>query len=266
MNFRYENQKYKQGFTHIVGCDEVGRGSLAGPVAAAAVILDLNIVKISAKGGSAFGGKDLSEVRDSKLLSPKKREKLSAIIKNNCVVWGIGTVDEKTIDEINIHKATLLAMKRAVENLLSANSCELALGDVVQATRSESRTTGLPQREKQAGGLHYKDSHLLAIDGKFIIPSFAKATEGKPNFNIEQEAIIDGDNKILSIAAASIIAKVYRDDLMRQLHQQYPIYNFAQHKGYGTLYHRTMILQNGLSPIHRKSFCSALFPSLQGRG
>ena len=89
---------------------------------------------------------------------------------------------------------------------------------------------------------------FVTIDGKFTIP----------NLNIEQEAVVDGDNKILSIAAASIIAKVYRDELMRKLHQQYPIYNFAQHKGYGTLFHRTMILQNGLSPIHRSSFCKNL--------
>jgi ribonuclease HII len=94
------------------------------------------------------------------------------------------------------------------------------------------------------------------IDGKFTIPDFF----------IDQEAVIDGDNKILSIAAASIIAKVYRDDLMRKLHLKYPIYNFAQHKGYGTLFHRTMILQNGLSPIHRKSFCRAVSPLPLGEG
>ena len=113
--------------------------------------------------------------------------------------------------------------------------------------------------------LRRNDKLFIAVDGKFIIPYFAEASnfanatsdklKGKPKLNVEQEAVVDGDDKILSIAAASIIAKVYRDELMRNLHEQYPIYNFAQHKGYGTLFHRTMILQNGLSPIHRKSFC-----------
>jgi ribonuclease HII len=77
---------------------------------------------------------------------------------------------------------------------------------------------------------------------------------------MEQEAIVDGDNKIISIAAASIVAKVYRDNLMRKLHKQYPVYNFWQHKGYGTLFHRKMILKNGLSPIHRRSFCQHISP------
>ena len=200
--------------------------------------------QVSARGGSAFGGIKSCGIRDSKLLSPEKREELSTLIKDNCVVWGIGVVDEKVIDKINIHNATLLAMKKAVEMLLKAYSYEYAHRDVVQALGLP-----MPRQEKQATGLRYKDKTFLCIDGKFIIPNF---------INIEQEAVVDGDNKIISIAAASIIAKVYRDNLMRKLHQQYPIYNFAQHKGYGTLFHRTMILKNGLSAIHRKSFCQKL--------
>jgi ribonuclease HII len=240
MNFRYENQKYKQGFNCVIGCDEVGRGCLAGPVAAAAVVLPLGGGELKVESEKYKVIKSAG-IKDSKLLSPEKREELSAMIKNNCLAWGIGVVDEKVIDKINIHNATLLAMKQAVEMLLKAYSYEYAHRDVAQAL-------GLPKREKQARGLRYKGRHLLAIDGKFTIP----------DLNIEQEAVVDGDNKILSIAAASIIAKVYRDDLMRKLHQQYPIYNFARHKGYGTLFHRTMILQNGLSKVHRKSFCQNL--------
>jgi len=266
MNFRYENQKLKQGYTFVIGCDEVGRGCLAGPVVAAAVALppqveskkacpersgaESNGWKVSAKGGSASGGIKSAGIRDSKLLSADKREYLSALIKDNCLAWGIGAVDEKTIDKINIHNATLLAMKRAVEKAIAF------FGGVIPTECI--RVEGSLHSPSDAFGLGRDDTlkAFLYIDGKFTIPGL----------NMEQEAVIDGDNKILSIAAASIIAKVYRDDLMRKLHLKYPIYNFAQHKGYGTLYHRTMILQNGLSKVHRKSFCRAFFPSLDGRG
>ena len=213
MNLRYENKKLKQGFHYIIGCDEVGRGCLAGPVVAAAAALRPRVKS------EKLQVKSLRAIKDSKLLSAKQREEIDITIKQN-FLWGIRVVSEEVVDEINIHNATLLAMKKAVEMLISAYSHELAL---VGKT-------------------------FVTIDGKFTIP----------NLNIKQEAVVDGDNKILSIAAASIIAKVYRDELMRKLHQQYPIYNFAQHKGYGTLFHRTMILQNGLSPIHRSSFCKNL--------
>jgi ribonuclease HII len=248
MNFKYETKKHNQGFTHIIGCDEVGRGCLAGPVVAAAVALPPQVESNKWKAIKSAG------IRDSKLLSSDKRECLSAIIKDSALAWGIGVVDEKVIDKINIHHATLLAMKQAVEQLLTT----LTVSIPSECSRVEESVLNVPLSNRP---LHSSSDALLVgrggtlralviIDGKFTIP----------NFNIEQEAIVDGDNKILSIAAASIIAKVYRDDLMRKLHQQYPLYNFRQHKGYGTLFHRTMILKNGLSPIHRKSFCRAILP------
>jgi len=238
MNFRFENSKSSHGYTHIIGCDEVGRGCLAGPVVAAAVILPVTADgKFQVKSYQVIKS---AGIRDSKLLSPEKREKLSAIIKDNCLAWGIGIVDEKIIDKINIHRATLAAMKLAVENLLC--HCEES---GLQLTTKQSYPG---ERLLRSDALPRNDKYLLAIDGKFIIPGL----------NMEQEAIVDGDNKILSIAAASIVAKVYRDDLMRKLHWQYPLYNFRQHKGYGTLFHRTTILKSGLSPVHRKSFCKNL--------
>ena len=249
MTFKYENKKLKQGFCYIIGCDEVGRGCLAGPVVAAAVVFDR--LKIKDKGLR------IVEIKDSKLLTAGKREELSENIKTNALVWGVGVVSQEVVDEINIHNATLLAMRKAVEGLIAPSG-------VIPSAAEESLFEGVTTAK---GSLHSSDALLgrddtknvlLVIDGKFTIPSFDKATEGEPKLNMEQEAVIGGDNKILSIAAASIIAKVYRDELMRKLHQQYPIYNFAQHKGYGTLFHRTMILQNGLSPIHRKSFCKNL--------
>ncbi len=204
MNLRYEKAKLKNGYRYIIGCDEVGRGSLAGPVVACAVVLDLSC-KI----------KDFREIRDSKLVSAKNREKLSGQIKKGVLGWAIGRVDEKVIDEINIHNATLLALKIAAEKAL-------------QAVPSET--------------------YLVCVDGKFVIP----------DFEVEQEAIVGGDNKIFSIAAASIVAKVYRDSLMKDLDITYPDYGFAKHKGYGTLYHRQAIKKFGLSPLHRRTFCTHL--------
>ena len=140
-------------------------------------------------------------------------------------------------------------MRRAVDGLFIPSGVIPSASEEILMKGGTTANRSL-RSPSDAFGLGRDGTHgvFLAIDGKFTIP----------NFSISQEAIVDGDNKILSIAAASIIAKVYRDELMRKLHQQYPIYNFAQHKGYGTLFHRTMILQNGLSPIHRKSFCKNL--------
>jgi ribonuclease HII len=243
MNFKYENQKRKQGFDYIIGCDEVGRGCLAGSVVAAAVMFPVQFLNRKSLISN------LKSVKDSKLLTAEKREELSTIIEK-VASWSIGVVSQEAIDEINIHNATLRAMRKAVEGLFAPP------GVIPSATEESLITT-----TKGKGSLRSSSVALLvgrddtkkvfvAIDGKFVIS----------NFNIEQQAVVGGDNKILSIAAASIIAKVYRDDLMRKLDKDYPIYNFAQHKGYGTLFHRTMILKNGLSPIHRKSFCKNLAP------
>ena len=203
MTFAYEKTKNIEGYEYIIGCDEVGRGCLAGPVVAAAVALPVLGIKYKVLW---------KDIRDSKLLSAEKRQELEPIIKAHALAWGVGVVSEKIIDEINIHNASLLAMKRAVENLLSL----------------DSSTLGRLARDN-------RDKLLIATDGKFVVP----------DLSIAQEAIVDGDNKVLSIAAASIIAKVYRDNLMRKLHKQYPIYNLAQHKGYATQYHRKIIIENG---------------------
>jgi ribonuclease HII len=136
-------------------------------------------------------------------------------------------------------------MRKAVEGLFASSGVILngveRNEESLQGKEEMLRlTSDLPKRPQ-----HDAASALVVIDGKFIIPSFP----------VEQEAVIGGDNKVLSIAAASIVAKVYRDELMQKHHEEYPMYNFAKHKGYGTLHHRNMILQHGLSPLHRVSFC-----------
>ena len=198
--FDYETKKLAEGFLFIAGCDEVGRGPLAGPVVAASVMFDPAIINSDKWWG---------RIRDSKLVLAKERERLADLIKEKALAFAIGIVSPATIDEINIHQAGLLAMKQSVESLK-----------------------------------HRPD--FLFLDGRHTIDSLV----------VKQEAVIKGDQKILSIAAASIIAKVFRDNLMLEWHEQYPDYGFASHKGYATKQHKMAIAKYGMLPIHRKTFCS----------
>ncbi len=198
LNLEKEKQLFSQGYEFIAGIDEVGRGPLAGPVVAACVVVDKNF---------DISTSELEEVRDSKKLSSKKREKLFGVIRKNVVAVGIGSCSSQTIDKINILQASLLACKRSLEQL------------------------------------NIKPNYVL-IDGKYKIPKI----------NLPQETIIGGDNKIFSIAAASIIAKVSRDYTMTQADQKFPQYGFASHKGYGTKFHIESINMFGICPIHRLSF------------
>ncbi len=208
-NIFLENQKIAQGFSYVIGCDEAGRGCLAGPVVAASVILDV----VRANSGESL----YAEINDSKKLSPGKRFILEEQIKENAIGFGIGLVDAIVVDEINIHNASLLAMKKSVEDL-------------------ENK-------------MQKKISHetVVAVDGKFIIAELNKS--------FVQEAVVGGDSKVLSIAAASILAKTHRDRFMKQLHEQFPKYGLDVHKGYATKMHREMIQKYGIVPgLHRKTF------------
>ncbi len=193
MDYSYELNAISKGYKNICGVDEAGRGPLAGPVYAAAVILPV--------------GLEIKGLNDSKKLSEKKREKLFEVIKEKAISYSVGTASEKEIDDINILNATFLAMKRAVL------------------------------------GLNIKADYAL-IDGNRY-----------PNIgDIYEETVIKGDGKVMSIAAASIIAKVSRDRFMLKLAEEYPEYQFEKHKGYGTKLHYEMIGKYGISPIHRKTF------------
>ncbi len=193
----FEQSAKAQGYTRIAGIDEAGRGPLAGPVVSAAVILPHDF---SCKG-----------IDDSKKLTARQRSMVFPVIRDKAVGLGIGIASPGEIDRINILKASLLSMKRAVEDLASG--------------RKES----LPD--------------FLLIDGKFTI-----------DMDIQQKAIIKGDSKSISIAAASIIAKVTRDDIMEKLHEKYPAYNFIRHKGYPTRAHKQAICDHGPCPVHRFTF------------
>ena len=198
MDYLYEENALKAGYKTICGIDEAGRGPLAGPVYAAAVILPI--------------GLEIKGLNDSKKISEKKREQLFDVICENAVSYSIGIATEKEIDEINILTATFLAMHRAVE------------------------------------GLNIKPDYAL-IDGNQY-PKIPMLTE---------ETVVKGDAKSMSIAAASILAKVSRDRFMLEKAKEYPQYQFEKHKGYGTKLHYEMLTEFGPSPIHRLSFLKKFF-------
>lgn len=176
-----------------VGCDEAGRGCLAGPVFAAAVILP--------------DGYTNELLNDSKQLSEKKRDALRPIIERDALAWAVGIVTAEEIDKINILNASFLAMHRAVD------------------------------------GLKIKPEHLL-IDGNRF----------KPYKDIPHTCIVKGDGKMMSIAAASILAKTHRDEFMKKIHAEFPQYVWNVNKGYPTKAHRAAIAKHGVSPYHRASF------------
>jgi ribonuclease HII len=178
------------------GCDEAGRGCLAGPVVAAAVILPRNYKHPT--------------LNDSKKLTARQRSLLKDEIKESAIAWNIGVVDNNEIDEINILRASIKAMHLAID------------------------------------GLKVKPQFLL-IDGNTFYPYK----------NINHKTIIKGDGLFFSIAAASVLAKTFRDELMERIHDEYPDYGWNRNKGYATSFHRNAILEHGITPYHRKSF--ALF-------
>ena len=187
-----EETYWNQGLEYIAGTDEAGRGPLAGPVVAGAVILPKGLF--------------IDGVNDSKKLSANQRERLFHEIYELALGVGIGIVSHQVIDRINIYQASILAMRKAVENLPFSPAIVLADGN------------------------SFKHETLLYRN------------------------VVAGDATSLTIAAASIIAKVTRDSLMREYHEQFPLYGFDRHKGYGTKLHIDALRQHGMCPIHRRSF------------
>ena len=176
----------------VCGVDEAGRGPLAGPVFAACVIL---------REGDPIEG-----LADSKVLSPERREELAVQIRNRAVAWAVASASVQEIDRINILRASLLAMQRAVEQLII-------------------------------------EPHEVLFDGLYC-----------PQVRFPARAIVDGDALVAEISAASILAKTARDALMVELHELYPDYGFARHKGYSTRQHLEALQRFGVCPIHRRSF------------
>lgn len=195
--WEYEKKYLDQGYKMIVGIDEAGRGPLAGPVCAAAVILPANAY--------------IPGLNDSKKLSDKRRRELVPVIKEKAIAYGIAFADEHEIDEINILQATYLAMERAVSQL-----------------------TVKPD--------------FLLIDGN-----------RQKDFGVPTQTVIKGDSLSASIAAASVLAKVTRDDFMLEMAEKYPQYGFDIHKGYGTKAHYAALAEHGPCPLHRMTFLKKLY-------
>ena len=190
---QHEHRLWEAGFLSVAGVDEVGRGSLAGPVIACCCILPIHKV--------------FPQIKDSKALSTEERQDIyETLITNSEIIWALGIVDHQVIDQINILRATLLAMKQAVEKLS-------------------------------------KKPDFVLIDGRDC-----------PPLEMPCQALIKGDQVSQSVAAASIIAKVTRDQYMNEMHLLYPQYGFDQHKGYGTADHLLALQKEGVCPIHRRSY------------
>ncbi len=192
LDYSFEQEAHEAGYNIVCGVDEAGRGPLAGPVYAAAVILPENYSH--------------PVLNDSKKLTEKKRDEVYGDIVRDAVAYSVGFATEKEIDEMNILNATFLAMKRAVDGL---------------SIRPD----------------------LAYIDGNQY-----------PKTGVKEVTIVKGDAKCMSVAAASVLAKVSRDRFMLRMAEKYPEYQFPKHKGYGTRLHYEMIEKYGVSEIHRKSF------------
>ena len=193
----YEQELFAQGLTLVCGVDEAGRGPLAGPVCAAAVILPANL--------------EIPGLNDSKKLTDKKRRELMPVIQEKAIAWGIGMASHEEIDQINILQATFLAMERAI------------------------------------AALQVKPEFAL-IDGN-----------REKDFGLPVKTVVKGDSLSANIAAASVLAKVTRDDLMEQMALTYPGYGFEIHKGYGTKAHYAALTERGPSPIHRMTFLKKFY-------
>jgi ribonuclease HII len=192
-----EDSHYAEGVKVICGVDEAGRGPLAGPVCAAAVILPEHL--------------EIPGLTDSKKLTDKKRRELFPVIKEQAIAYGIGLASEKEIDEINILQATFLAMERAMAQL---------------STKPD----------------------LALIDGN-----------REKDFGLPVKTVVKGDSLSANIAAASVLAKVTRDDIMTAMAEEYPEYGFEIHKGYGTKAHYAALTEHGASPIHRMTFLKKFY-------
>lgn len=182
----------RQGFLHIAGIDEAGKGAWAGPVVAAAVVLPQKV--------------RLSQLNDSKMMSKHDREQMFDLIKIKALDYGVGVVDNTIIDEIGLAEAHRLAIRTAVSGLSSV-------------------------------------ADLLLVDGV-----------GIKMLGVKSVCIVKGDQKVSCISAASVLAKVTRDRIMSDYHQQFPLYGFNKHKGYGTQVHQNALNQHGVCPLHRLSY------------
>lgn len=201
-HYKLEKKLLSQGYQYIAGVDEVGRGAWAGPIVAAAVVFPPEVGENSHSRPKIF-----QEIRDSKLLTPKRREELFAAITDVALDWAVGLITNQRIDRIGINQANYLVIKKAVSN-------------------------------------------LKAIKPHYVLVDYYTFS----HWRVKHRGVPYGDQQVISIAAASIIAKVYRDRWMVRRHKQFPHYGFARHKGYGTKKHLIALKTHGPCILHRYSY------------
>lgn len=212
--FLEEIKIWKKGFDIVIGIDEVGRGAFAGPVVVGAVVFDKK---------NCLKNENLSGINDSKLLKPLERKRLAKIVKEDSLCSFVSEIGVTTINNIGICKATQIAFRKVISK-------------VIYSLEIENCKLEIP-----------KQKYFVLVDGFHV--KYIKGIGLK-----NQKAIVKGDRKSMSIAAASVIAKVHRDELMKNLSKNYPQYRFSKNKGYGTKDHQKAIKENGLCEMHRKSF------------
>lgn len=241
---------FKKGVPEA-GCDEAGRGCLCGPVCAAAVVLPPDF--------------HCPELNDSKQLSESKREELRPVIEREALAWAVAAVSAAEIDRINILKASILAMHRALGRICVPDYASLFAAQLTLSSGDTDRTS-----EAQPSDDDFADDNLLGetyicSGGVVDIPLEHIIVDGnrfKPFRDIPYTTIVKGDGKYMSIAAASVLAKTHRDAIMRRLAIQYPGYGWEQNMGYPTAAHIAALRELGLTPHHRRTFapCRTLNP------
>ena len=263
-SFDIENS---EGFEYLIGVDEVGRGPLAGPVVACAVIMPKDW--------------DVPGINDSKKLTENRRYEMALKIKDGSVAIGLGFLNSKKIDRFNIRNATKMAMiiavRRCIENLQEQGDGSDEIKDYETknvdstAIENKSRQNGAGMSldvdsngDLSKSGILLKRRIKIIIDGDMEIPLEKLEDDfGKEGFTICQGTVIKGDSQSLAIGAASIVAKVARDEFMKEYSKRAPEFGFEKHKGYGTKAHYEAISSYGLSPIHRKTFLKKVLDKME---
>ena len=235
-----EKKLLSSDYDLVIGVDEVGMGCLAGPVVVCAVAFDKKFFdKVHP---------DLHGIRDSKLLSPSQREEFAKeLMKEKDLSFKITYCHPKIIDKINIYQAARLAMRKAVKKLIGKSAIHPPENSRARVTTERERGSGEPSRANpgsRVGGMADLPKAIVLIDGKTKINGL----------NFDQQAIVKGDQKVFTIACASILAKVFRDKMMIKYAKKFPNYGFEKHKGYGTKDHLEKLIKHGPCAIHRCSF------------
>lgn len=245
-NFRYEKYYWQRGHRFVVGVDEVGRGAFAGPIVVGAVTFSpAPQIKNWTKNILSLG------INDSKLLNPRKRQELAKEIKKNCL-WAISEIGVTAINNVGIGKATSMAIRKVIAELIS-KICRLQAPDSKQILIKEYKALNKKNLKFENWELEISKRTTFVLLDTFHI----KYLRGVGLHR--QKAIKSGDRKSISIAAASIVAKVHRDKLMQGLAKKYKLYEWGRNKGYGTRQHLEAIKKYGVCRLHRRQFVKTYF-------